>query len=137
MTNQFFNSVNPLALFSIAQGNTNRTSSNVITIIPAVLASLLLLALIVIIAGLILAVLSRKRKLPHHYNDAVMYTNDNCGDNPTYMAPDMITGSSTCSGDLSELHFNPHAVDNEEDPSTATSREDLLYSSLYSTIRKY
>ena len=138
-------------MYYIAQQNSGSNSIGII--IPAVLGSLLVLALILIAVLAVFACKRRKRNKPPSIDTSVLYTNNgiNPMDNPVYMGVDTLVNSTNGSV-ASDLHFDPRTHgDAEGDGRYATvddirdnpvfvnnfadSTEDLIGPPQYATIR--
>ena len=117
------------------------------------LGGLLVLAILAILILIILVMRRRKKKPATQTHTSVVYSNKEheAIDNPVYMDK-MLFDSKDSLVDSSELHFNPHTDANIYEgrdgyatitsgdrevviSSNANSREDLLYSPLYTNMK--
>ncbi len=136
-----------------AQGSSNSGSRTPIIIVPAVLGGLLVLVIIIIALLIVLVMRRRKNERATETHGSAIYSNAGRGsmDNPVYMEHKLFDSKDSLA-DSSELHFNPHADSNIYEgrdeyatinngdrefvtSSNANSREDLLYSPLYTTMK--
>ena len=131
-----------------AHGSSRSGSPTIIA--PAVLGGILLLALLLIAILIVVVMRRRKRQQSTKTGSPVIYTNHGgeAMDNPVYMGKDLFD-STTSLPHSPGMNYNTHTDDNiyerEDDYATvndgqefmvSSSREDLLFSPLYTTIKK-